>query len=79
MSKAQTSPVAPVDGKKLLRTIKRFRRESSAGAYYAPFNVNSKNYRYIPPETEAWFDRLGELLASSTQLTQQKDHQRATA
>jgi hypothetical protein len=79
MSKAQTLPVAPVDGKRLLRTIKRFRRGSLAGEYYAPFNVNSKNYRYIPPETEAWFDRLGELLASSTQLTQQKDHQLATA
>ena len=79
MSKAQTSPVAPVDGKKLRRTIRRFQRESLAGAYYAPFNMNSKNYMNIPPETEAWFDRLGELLASSTQLTHQKDHQLATA
>ncbi|HET7089344.1 MAG TPA: hypothetical protein VFL17_11900 [Anaerolineae bacterium] len=33
----------------------------------------------IPPETEAWFDRLGELLASSTQRAQQEDHQLATA
>ena len=79
MSKAPTSPVAPVDGKKLLRTIRGFRRESLAGAYYASFNMNSKNYMDIPPETEAWFDRLSELLASSTQLTQQKDHQLATA
>jgi hypothetical protein len=79
MSKVPTSPVAPVDGKKLLRTIRRFQRESLAGAYYAPFNMNSKNYMDIPPETEAWFDSLGELFASSTQLTQQKDHQLATA
>ncbi|HET7089343.1 MAG TPA: hypothetical protein VFL17_11895 [Anaerolineae bacterium] len=43
MSKALTSPVAPVDGKKLLRTIRRFQRESLAGVHYAPFNMNSKS------------------------------------
>jgi hypothetical protein len=41
--------------------------------------MNSKNYRFIPPETEAWFNRLGELLATSVQLTKQKDYQLATA
>lgn len=65
-------------GKKLLREIKKFQRESLAGAYYAPFNMNSKNYMYIPPETEAWFDRLGELLAASTQLAKRREHQPAT-
>lgn len=79
MSKPQTTSIAPVDGKKLLRAIKKFSRESLAGAYYAPFNMNSKNYMFIPPETEAWFDRLGELLTASTQLTMQKDHSLATA
>jgi hypothetical protein len=78
MGKTQTSPSAPVDGKKLLREIKKFQRESLAGAYYAPFNMNSKNYMHIPPETEAWFDRLGELLVSSMQLAKQKEHQQAT-
>ena len=77
--KAQTSLSATVDGKKLLREIRKFKRESLAGAYYAPFNMNSKNYMYIPPETEAWFARLGELLASSTQLAKQKEHQQAVA
>ena len=74
MSKTQTSSSAPVDGKKLLHEIRKFRRESLAGAYYAPFNMNSKNYMHIPPETEAWFDRLGELLAASTQLARQREH-----
>jgi hypothetical protein len=53
MSKAPTTTVAPVDGRKLLRAIKKFQRESLAGTYYAPFNMNSKNYMFIPPETEA--------------------------
>jgi hypothetical protein len=79
MSKTQTTIIEPVDGKKLLRAIKKFQRESLAGAYYAPFDMNSKNYMFIPPETEAWFDRLGELLTTSVQLTKQKDHQLATA
>jgi len=79
MSKAPTTTIAPVDGRKLLRAIKKFQRESLAGTYYAPFNMNSKNYMFIPPETEAWFDRLGELLATSVQLTKQQDFQLATA
>ena len=70
MSKAPTTTIAPVDGRKLLRAIKKFRRESLAGAYYAPFNMNSKNYMFIPPETAAWFDRLGELLTTSVQSDQ---------
>jgi hypothetical protein len=36
----------PVDGRKLLRAIKKFQRESLAGAYYAPFNMNSN---FTPP------------------------------
>jgi hypothetical protein len=79
MSKTQATIIEPIDGKKLLRAIKKFQRESLAGAYYAPFDMNSKNYMFIPPETEAWFDRLGELLATSVQLTRQKDHRLATA
>jgi len=74
MSKSQTTDIVPVDGKKLLRAIKKFYRESLAETYYAPFNMNSKNYMFIPPETEAWFNQLGELLTASTRLNQQKDH-----
>jgi hypothetical protein len=43
MSKVQTPLDTPVDGKELLHEIKRFQRESLAGTYYAPFNMNSKN------------------------------------
>lgn len=31
-----------------LREIKKFQQDSLAGKYYAPFNVNSKNWMHIP-------------------------------
>ena len=44
---ARALPPAPVDGATLLEEIKLFQDESLAGAYYAPFAINSKNYRHI--------------------------------
>ena len=41
-------PASPVDGKKLLSTIKIFCKNSMAGHYYAPFDINSKNFSDIP-------------------------------
>jgi hypothetical protein len=67
------------DGRKLLREIKKFQQDSLAGKYYAPFNVNSKNWMHIPDETEAWFDQLGQFLADSMQLTGQGQHAEAVA
>ena len=55
----------------------QFYRESIVGMYYAPFNMNSKNFSHIPEETEEWFEKLGDLLQASTQLTKQKDHKSA--
>ena len=55
----------------------QFYQESIAGMYYAPFNMNSKNFSHIPEETEEWFEKLGDLLQASTQLTKQKDHKSA--
>lgn len=68
-----------VDGVKVLRTVKKLRRETLVGVYYAPFIVNSKNWMHISKETEDWFDRLGQLLQASTQLTKQKEHSGAVA
>lgn len=70
-------PPAPVDGKALLAEIESFQRESLAGAYYEPFNINSKNWTHIPEGTERWFKRLGFLLQASCQLTARKDHRHA--
>ena len=70
----QKLPPEPVDGKALLEKVEMFRRESLAEEYYAPFNINSKNWTHIPRETNQWFDRLGNLLQASAQLTMQEDH-----
>ena len=78
MSQTSKHP-EPVDGAKVLRAVKKLQRESLAGVYYAPFNVNSKNWMHIPKETGDWFDRLGQLLQASKQLTKQKEHSRAVA
>lgn len=72
-------PPAPVDGEVLLDEVERFRQASLAGVYYAPFNINSKNWMHVPEETKEWFGELGDLLKASTQLTAQGDHLHAVA
>jgi hypothetical protein len=72
-------PPAPVDGKVLLEETEDFQRESMAGVYYEPFDINSKNWTHIPEETKEWFERLGDLLKASCQLTIQKNHLHAVA
>jgi hypothetical protein len=72
-------PLGPIDGEVLLDEVEEFKRESLAGVYYAPFNINSKNYMHIPEETDEWFERLGDLLKASGQLTAQGDHLHAVA
>ena len=76
---AKAQPPAPVEGETLLDEVEEFRRASLAGEYYAPFAINSKNYRHIPEETKEWFERLGDLLQASVQLTTQGDHLHAAA
>src|SRR3990172_6774137 len=51
-------PPAPVDGETLLREVGAFRQASLGGAYYAPFNIKSRNYKYLPEKTTEWFERL---------------------
>ena len=72
-------PPAPVDGEVLLDEVELFQRESLAGIYYEPFDINSKNWTYVPEETEEWFERLGDLLKASCQLATQGDHLHAVA
>lgn len=54
--------------KEVIEGIKTFYEDSLAGKYYAPFSINSKNYRRIPPETDAWFRELSNWLDRSCQL-----------
>ena len=72
-------PPSPVDGEQLQREIHTFSQASLAGAYYAPFNINSQNFSDIPEETDAWFEQLGDFLARSTLLADQGQHHDACA
>jgi hypothetical protein len=67
-------PPAPVHGKALLAEIREFSRKSHSGYYYAPFDINSKNFMNVPEETEEWFEELGGFLKASMQLTSQGEH-----
>src|SRR5712692_910872 len=67
-------PPSSVDGHELLKRIKKFHSDSLARQYYAPFEINSKNYTHIPDETEEWFEILGDLLEDSRKLTEQEEH-----
>lgn len=72
-------PPAPVNAETLMKDVEAFRQASLDGAYYAPFNINSRNFSYIPEETKEWFERLDDLLEGSSELTAQGDHINAVA
>ena len=55
----------------VLDKIKIFLKDSLAGKYYAPFNMNSKNYTWVPPETEAWYSELSTWLDRSCEIAEQ--------
>jgi hypothetical protein len=67
-------PPSPGDGAQLQSEIHAFHQASLAGAYYAPFAINSQNFSDIPEETDAWFEQLGDFLARSTLLSDQGQH-----
>lgn len=75
----EKSEPLPVDGESLLAEVEEFRRESLAGEYYAPFGINSNNFMHVPEETNAWFERVGDLLTQSAQLSEEGDHVHAVA
>jgi hypothetical protein len=66
-----------VNGKTLLKQVEKFQHDSLAGEYYAPFDINSKNFMHVPEETRVWFERLGDLLTESQRLSEQGDHANA--
>ena len=70
-------PPVPMDGAQLHSAIATFSQASLAGAYYAPFPINSRNFSDIPEETDAWFAQLGDYLARSTTLADQGQPQLA--
>ncbi|MBF0259047.1 MAG: hypothetical protein HQK62_09440 [Desulfamplus sp.] len=68
-------PPAHVDAEEVLGDIEAFYASSIAGHYYAPFDINSKNFSDIPEETEKWFDEIGDHLEDSSRLSDQGDHE----
>lgn len=47
-----------VDAEQLSADIELFYGQSLGGRYYAPFDINSKNFLHIPEESDAWFDEI---------------------
>ncbi|MCB9298387.1 MAG: hypothetical protein H6573_00015 [Lewinellaceae bacterium] len=69
--------VRPLSPGQVLEAIHRFRQDSLAGKYYAPFEMNSKNYNYVPPQTEAWFDELSTWLGRACELAEDGEKEAA--
>jgi len=68
LSKTETS-------KTLEKEIDRFIEESINRKYYAPFNINSKNWTHIPYETEDWFSKIGKYLDRTAKLVKDKEYE----
>ena len=63
-----------VDGSQILKKVRQFYKDSLDRRYYAPFDINSKNFSNIPEETKEWFEVLNDFLLNSTQLSQASNH-----
>ena len=48
--------------KGVIELLQDFERRSKAGEFYKPFFMNSKNFDYIPPETEIWYAEMSRWL-----------------
>lgn len=63
-----------VSGKALLKEVQKFHDDSLKGVYYAPFDINSKNYMNIPEETKEWFEKLADLLGDAAMVSEKGNH-----
>jgi len=65
------------DGDTLRAEIEKFRRHSLARKYYAPFNVNSKNFMDVPEKTQEWCERFAHFVSEASRLTNSGGHTQA--
>lgn len=65
----------PANAEDVMTAVRQFEKDSFAGIYYAPFDINSKNFMDVPEETDAWFAKLDALFAECKKLVAQKDYQ----
>ena len=70
----EQSKPSKIIAQNIIQAAEDFYQNSISGFYYAPFDINSKNFSHIPEETEEWFEKLGDLLKATTQLSKQKEH-----
>jgi len=68
-----------VDGDQLRQEIDEFRSDSLARRYYAPFNVNYKNFMERPEKTRQWCDLFARFVADASKLTVGNNHAQAVA
>ena len=61
--------------KKLLEKIEKFYDKSMGGYYYAPFDINSKNFSNIPEETNEWFDEISDYLDFVSELVEEEEYE----
>jgi hypothetical protein len=59
-----------LDAEEFFQEVEIFHERFLAGYYYAPFNINSKNFMHIPEETENWFDELSDFLDNACKLVE---------
>jgi hypothetical protein len=72
-------PKAAVDGDRLRQEIDQFRRDSLDRKYYAPFPMNSKNWREIPEKTRQWCARFARFAEDASDLTARGEHAQAVS
>ncbi|MGM0440510.1 MAG: hypothetical protein ACQEP8_05310 [Chlamydiota bacterium] len=70
----ENAPLIKRDPEDILEEIEKFHKNSMKGNYYAPFEINSKNFMNIPEETEEWCELAGDLLEACSQLTDSGHH-----
>jgi hypothetical protein len=70
---------AAVDADQLRQEIDQFRRDSLARKYYAPFNVNSRNWMHIPQKTREWCDCFARFAEAASALTGRREHAQAVS
>jgi len=69
---SETEPLAA-----LLEHLKTFEQRSHEGFFYREFAIDSKNYTWTPPHTDAWFFELGLWLDKACELAQMQDEMTA--
>jgi len=60
--------------KKLYSKVLEFHEKSVNGEYYAPFDINSKNFMNIPNETDEWFSEVSYYLDETSKLVEKKEY-----